>query len=430
MLQAVGLQTWESCGCCHLGTVVGSKILPYLRGSLTKCQLPRLDMTTNPVKHFDVVIVGAGPAGTSCALALKNANLNVLLVDKASFPKDKICGDAIGGRSVKNLEKYAPALIEELRQFGMKEFISTTRVFIDNKKPFNIYWKNEAYCIKRFDFDALLLKHALKEGKTLTFKADFEIDDVIREADKIWVGNKRTNTYYSSNIVVAADGSQSFLAKRLIDFKLDPANFSAAVRAYYTNVEGIVPNQTEIHIYKEYIPGYLWVFPVGNNTANVGFGMLSNEISKRRINLKQCLTQLLSQNPQLKERFQGATLESGIKGFGLALGSKKVKWYGDNFLLIGDAASLIDPKSGDGISNAIESGILSAATIINAHEINDFREESLKKYKTDLDKKIGNELLVSTIALRMSIYLPFVIKIVPSLMRHKWFFNLAKRFLL
>ena len=382
---------------------------------------------TNTVRHFDVIIVGAGPAGTSCSLALKDSNLNILLVDKESFPRDKICGDAIGGRSIKSLHKYAPELIEEIRNFGMKEFISTTRVFIDNQKPFNLYWKNESYCIKRFDFDGLLLKHAVKTGRTLTFKANFKIDDVIKECDRILIGNKSANTYYSANIVVAADGSQSFLAKQLIDLQLDPFNFSAAVRAYYSNVDGIMPNQTEVHIYKENMPGYLWIFPLGNNTSSVGFGMLSNKISKRKINLRNSLTEIISKNPQLKKRFEGAKMETEIKGFGLALGSRNVKLYGNNFLLIGDAGSLIDPKSGDGISNAIESGFISATTIIKAHKINDFSKKSLKKYKTDLFKKIGNELLISTIILRIATYLPFVIKIIPTLMRGKWFLTLARR---
>ncbi len=382
---------------------------------------------TKPLRHFDVIIVGAGPAGTSCALALKGSNLKILLVDKESFPRDKICGDAIGGRSIKSLYQYAPALIEEIRGFGMKEFISTTRVYIDNQKPFNLYWKNEAYCIKRIDFDALLLKHAIKNCSTLSFKANFKIDDVIKESDKIIIGNKSANTYYSANIVVAADGSQSFLAKHLIDLQIDKFNFSAAVRAYYSNIDGLLPNQTEVHIYRENMPGYLWIFPLGNNISNVGFGMLSDEISKRKINLRKSLSQIISQNPQLKERFLNAKMEDEIKGFGLAMGSRKVKLFGNNFLLIGDAASLIDPKSGDGISNAIESGLISATTIINAHKINDFTKESLKQYKTDLYKKIGNELFFSTIIFRIATYFPFLIKIIPTIMRNKWALTLARR---
>ncbi len=385
---------------------------------------------TKVERHFDVIIVGAGPGGTSCALALKDSNLNILLVDKDEFPRDKICGDAVGGRSIKILDKFAPELVKEIRGFERKEFISTTRVFIDDKMPFNFYWKNESYCIKRRDFDALLLKHAIKNVPTLLFKANFKVDNVIKEKDKILIGNKRLNTYYSANIIVAADGSQSFLAKQLIDLKLDPDNFSAAIRAYYSNVGDILPNQTEVHIYKEHMPGYLWIFPVGNNTANVGFGMLSTEISKRKINLKQSLAQIICQYPQLIKRFHSAKIEGKIEGFGLALGSRKVTLYGNNFLLVGDAASLVDPKSGDGISNAIESGIISAITIINAHKINDFSKVSLKKYKTDLNNKIGKELLMSTIILRFSTYLPFLIRIVPILMRSKWLVNLAKRVLL
>lgn len=380
------------------------------------------------IKHFDVIIVGAGPAGASCALALHNANLTILLLDKHSFPRDKICGDAVGSRSIKLLDKIAPDFVSELRNFGKKEFISTTRVFIDNYKPFNLYWKNEAYCIKRIDFDALLLKHAILLGKNLQFQDNFKVDTVIQEEANIVIGNKNSNTYFSANMIIAADGSQSFLAKQLIDLKLDNHNFSAAVRAYYSNVGGLLPNQNEVHIYKNILPGYLWVFPLGNNLSNVGLGMLSNHIAKRKIDLKQSLKENLLHHPNLKERFKDAQLETDIKGFGLALGSKKLTYYGNRFLLIGDAASLIDPKSGDGISNAIESGIIAATTIIQAHQQQDFSKNVLVKYQNDLTKKLGKELQYSTIILRVITYLPFLIPIVPLLMRSKWLTNIARRF--
>lgn len=381
----------------------------------------------NCINHFDVIIVGAGPAGASCALALKNANLTILLIDKDSFPRDKICGDAIGGRSVKLLEKLSPGFVAELREFEKKEFISTTRFVID-ETPFNLFWQNESYCVKRKDFDNLLLTHTLNNVKNLTFKPNFKIDEIVKENNKIVVGNKNTNTYYSSSILVAADGSQSFLAKQLIDFKLDPANFSAAVRAYYTNVSEVLPNQTEVHFNKDFWPGYFWIFPVNTNTVNVGFGCLSSEVSKRKINLKASLNQIIQASPELSRRFANAEMDGDIKGFGLAMGSKKVQLYGDNFLLIGDAASLIDPKSGDGISNAIESGSVAADIITDAYKNNNFSKEFLKKYKLELNKKIGKELFISTMILRAGMYFPFFLPTLSYLMRVKWLRQLARKF--
>jgi len=175
------------------------------------------------------------------------------------------------------------------------------------------------------------------------------------------------------------------------------------------------------------MPGYFWIFPLGDKTANVGFGMLSKEISKRKINLKQSLTQIISENPELQSRFQNAKMEGDIKGFGLALGSRKIPLYGNNFVLIGDAAPLIDPKSGDGISNAIESGITAANTLINAHKIGDFSAEYLKNYPIDLDKKIGKELFNSTLVLRIITYLPFLLNLLPDLMKNKFLLKLARR---
>src|ERR1044072_5269738 len=103
------------------------------------------------IKKYDVVIVGAGPAGCACALALKDANLKVAILDKQSFPRDKVCGDAIPGRAVKTLKQISPEFAEAFKNFPKKYLTQKTEVSFKGRSM-NFYWKNEAYTCARMDF--------------------------------------------------------------------------------------------------------------------------------------------------------------------------------------------------------------------------------------------------------------------------------------
>ena len=197
-------------------------------------------------------------------------------------------------------------------------------------------------------------------------------------------------------MIVGAEGRNSIVAKKLAHHKMDAAHFSAGIRAYYKNVSGMHDqNFIELHFLKDLQPGYLWIFPLPNGAANVGVGMLSKSISAKKANLKQLMLDAIATHPNIKDRFANAVMEGGIEGWGLPLGSKKRNLSGNRFLLAGDAGSLIDPFTGEGIGNAMVSGLVAARVIKKAVEANNFSAGFLQQYDRDLYKKLWAELRLS-----------------------------------
>src|SRR6185436_17613791 len=169
----------------------------------------------------------------------------------------------------------------------------------------------------------------------------------------------------------------------------------------------------ELHFVKELLPGYFWIFPMPGGYANVGVGMLSQHVSKRKVNLKNEMLNIIRSHPEFSKRFEGATLEGDIKGWGLPLGSRKRKISGANFLLAGDAASLIDPFTGEGIGNAMTTGMIAAGYIQKAIAANRYDAAFLSAYDKEVYSKLWKELRISRTLQKLS--------------AHAWLFNFVIR---
>ncbi len=159
----------------------------------------------------------------------------------------------------------------------------------------------------------------------------------------------------------------------------------AGVRQYYEGVDNYQTSATiELHFQKELLPGYFWIFLLPNNQWNVGLGIPSDEVSVNKINLKQKLNSILEHHPVIKERFKNAKPLEDVQGFGLPLGSRKVTCSGTRLLLLGDAASLIDPFSGEGIANAIRSGRIAADHLTRVFQEQRFDADFNKSYHKEI----------------------------------------------
>jgi flavin-dependent dehydrogenase len=184
--------------------------------------------------------------------------------------------------------------------------------------------------------------------------------------------------------------------RQLLPMPLDRAHHCAGVRAYFENIKGAEDGLTEYFFTKDYLQGYLWIFPVGQGQYNVGLGMLSETVAKHKVDLKRVMPELLAKHPALAGRFDNARQLSEIQGFGLPLGGgRTVPVSGARFLLCGDAASLIDPIQGHGIDTAMQSGMLAAAQAIAAFEKDDFSAGFLHRYDAQVDRKISRKLAKS-----------------------------------
>jgi len=350
-------------------------------------------------KHYDVVIVGAGPAGCASAYQLSGHGLKIALIDKEYFPRDKICGDALSADVINQFFRMDPDLLQKFEQLGAKKASHGVRFFAPNQECLDIDFKNPkhkqaaGFISKREDFDEFFFNQ-VKDKKDVDVFLGEIVESVQTNQESIALVTKKYQ--FNTSIALGADGAHSILNKQLTNNKIEKDHYCAGLRQYYENVSGFhINNHIELHFYKGVLPGYFWIFPLPNNQANIGLGMLSSAVSKEKINLKEKLEEIIKTHPNVKDRFKEARPIETIKGYGLPIGSKKRKISGNRFLLLGDAASLIDPFSGEGIGNAIRSGRIAAEHVLKAFENNQFGEGFNKNYDKEIYKKMWNELRVS-----------------------------------
>jgi len=361
------------------------------------------------MNEFDVIVAGAGPGGSTTAAYLAKANKNVLLLDKAKFPRDKTCGDALSGKSMSVIKELG--LVQEIKK--LPHATITGVLFSSPSKhvvtiPFKQDDKNReegvGYCMRRIYTDNMLFNAAKNFGAKA--QEQMQVQEVIFESGKA-VGLKvlnlqtRQEEEFYSKVVVGADGVNSSVAKSVLgkDAELDPAHSCIAIRAYYSGISGLTSN-IEIHFIDLVQPGYFWIFPLENNTANVGLGLVQSELKKRLADKKTIVSlfnEAIENDPILKERFKQAKQISPLTGWTLPFGSKKRKAAGDGWVLVGDAASLVDPFSGEGVGNATYSGRLASQIILKAFQKQDFSYSTLAEYEKRLWQDLGPELQTSYI---------------------------------
>ncbi len=330
----------------------------------------------------DIAIVGGGPAGSACALALRNSGLQVTLIDKEEFPRDKVCGDAIANSVPDLLGSILPDFRQRVLEFGLKNSWTRMRIYSPSGNLAEFEFSKPGFISKRIDFDNLLhgLVDEFSETKIVTGQKVMETRELEGGVEICLEGGR----IISTKLLIGADGSNSVAGRAIAGDGLDHDHHCAAVRGYYRGISCSDNGNIEIWFLEGYLPGYFWIFPLGDGQANVGFGMLSSECRKRKINLREVLLSIPDAFPEIGKRFVNSELIGSIAGFGLPLGSKKRRISAKGILLTGDAAGLINPFTGEGISNAIASGIVAAKYARIALKANDFSADLLRKYDEEI----------------------------------------------
>jgi flavin-dependent dehydrogenase len=197
-------------------------------------------------------------------------------------------------------------------------------------------------------------------------------------------------------LLIVATGSIQTLVYNLNGKRTLRKHIIAGIKTYYEGIEGLNPEgYIELHFLKELAPGYLWIFPLPENQANVGLGLRSDIIARKNLNLRQLLMSFINNHPHFRNRFQNARQTSSIQGFPLASGGVRREISGDNYLLTGDAANLIEPLFGEGIGHAMYSGKFAADHAIHCLEKNDFSAKFNKQYDQMVYNKLGSTLRFS-----------------------------------
>jgi flavin-dependent dehydrogenase len=197
-------------------------------------------------------------------------------------------------------------------------------------------------------------------------------------------------------LLIVANGAHSHFTRHHAGLTKDDRHHAGGVRAYYRNVSGLHPdNFIELHFLEELNPGYLWIFGLPNGHANVGVGMRSDYVSRRRYNLTKGLQHILASHPDFQERFKDAELLGKIMGYGLPLGYREQPISGDHYMLVGDAAHLVDPLSGEGIGNAVYSGFIAAEQAQQCLTANDFSAKTMLAYNARIARVLGKDMDIS-----------------------------------
>jgi geranylgeranyl reductase family protein len=373
---------------------------------------------------FDVVIIGAGPAGCACALALHGSGLKVALVDKETFPRDKVCGDAIPGKSFKAMDAILPVWGKLMRQFARKSDIRTTKAFTPNSKSVSINWVLYSFNSKRVHFDDFLMQ--LVKTQTNTTVIENERLQQIVMASKKSQCRFKSKLVVEASIVVGCDGANSVVKRQL--HKIEQRNIfpCSAVRVYVKGVLGTLDGVNECHFLKE-TPGYFWIFPLENGVCNVGFGGLSSMKGRngQPLNLRETLKGIIVNAPDISPRFVQAEMLGDIKGFALPLSTARQPISGEGYMLCGDAASLIDPLSGHGIDKALWSGYFAAKQAITCVKSCCFDAETMRKYDKMVYDKVGAELRKNAILLRILVRFPWLINSLSWFGKHQ---KMAEKF--
>ncbi len=366
-------------------------------------------------KFFDVVIIGAGPSGSNAAISYKklNPDLKIALVDKAIFPRDKSCGDAFG-----------PGVISALKRFGNEhilqdepEVVSTTlfgpeNIGIQNYIP-EVKNKEDSivYVIPRLDLDNRILNLAKKE-EVETFEGyRFSKFFNNEESVSVEIENKEKEKYIlETKILVGADGANSRVRKSLNLKQNSDWNKAIAIRAYIDS-----PNYLEIfkertlmfEINVSAIKGYAWAFPSKGDLLNIGIGVPLSVFKKEKMDIKNLLDEFINTLESRGVIVQNLRKE---KSFMLPFASSRPKLAHNRVALIGDAGSMINPMSGEGIFYGMEAGFLLAnETHQLINESTSTLNIGISRYEKVFNKRFGKHFLSCSLA-RLVFQSPFMTK--------------------
>jgi menaquinone-9 beta-reductase len=339
--------------------------------------------------EFDVIICGGGPGGSATALGFVDSDIKVAVIEKSMYPREKVCGDGMAPYIAKALHKMSPRYAEAFTDFKEKIPVNNVKIISYNGQTVIIPFPEPWFISTRYHFDNFLYEQA-SALPNVTYFTEEQVTNIRVTESGVNVETNKSRTI-SAKMIIGGDGAASIVRRQLTDYQIDPAYHCVAVRAYYANVEEVPLDTFEIHLISKYPKGYLWVFPSENGNANIGFGMLSEDVIEQKLKLREVLLEIIEQTPYLNKRFKNATLLSDIKGWSIPLGYEKHPISGNRFMLVGDAASIADPASAEGIGQAIVTGRIAASHAKLCFANNDFSVDIMKGYDLAIKQKWGGQ---------------------------------------
>ncbi len=310
----------------------------------------------------DVVIVGAGPAGSTAAALLAQGGQDVVLVDRAEFPRDKTCGDGLTPRAVAVLDRLGvlPALTADgyQRINGAVTVAPNGSVFRIRFGDFGLGLPDYGLVVPRFELDERLRRHAVTLGAR--FLPGLRVTAPLHRGEQVVgvAGQARGQAVtISAPLTIIATGANIGLLRPFGVLKEMPPAVSA-IRGYFTGVPGL-SDEFEFYFERELETGYAWIFPLADGRANVGLGLFNwRRHGPGEVNVRRLLAEFMARHPRLAQ----ARPDGPAKGYPLRTDYPRHRPAGPGFLLAGEALGLVHPVTGEGIDLAMESGEIAAAT--------------------------------------------------------------------
>jgi geranylgeranyl reductase family protein len=340
-----------------------------------------------------VLVLGAGPAGSAAAAVLARQVCPVLLLDKAEFPRDKVCGDGIGGSTIRLLSDLGLHLDGEsqaLHSCTKVRGVSPAGDVYEGAFPKKDGRRRHGYVIRRERFDHLLWEHARAQGARFErFRATEPIvEDGLVCGVRGSVNGKAAER--RARITIVADGANSVIARALRSNKPPARHYAVAIRSYFKGVES--PEDCVVFTFNQtQLPGYGWIFPLGGGEANVGVGLRLDVARSNAMSLRQRFEQFI-RDPRVADRLSQARQVEKARGGFLPLASQRIRRTYPGALLVGDAGALISPLTGGGIYNALESGRIAANVALESLQGNGGTADELRQFDVQCRRSLGREL--------------------------------------
>ncbi|MCG2420344.1 geranylgeranyl reductase family protein [Aequorivita sp. F47161] len=357
-------------------------------------------LTVKPKINYDcdVLISGGGPSGSALAFHLAKKGVKVIVVEAAKFPRDKVCGDGVSPIALAELnkmgitrtQKFAKA--NEIKKVGL--FLKNDNVFINLAKPEHLRY--HARIIPRIELDAMIYEAAKKAGATYLEESRVVKYKITPNAALVTVKTDADQQLIKTKLVVGADGSRSIIARQMRGNSPSKDYQLLGLRAYYNNVNGPT-DRVDIYFSEEGFPGIFWMFPKGKNDANIGMAMISQTFPQKPDHIKKLLTEHIATHPEIAKRIGKGSLEAKMEGWPITFFNASQKLCSDRVMLIGEAAGLINPLSGDGIQYALLSSRWAAETIINCVPADEFSETALSTYSKKVNEEVGYDFALSNL---------------------------------
>ncbi|HET7036765.1 MAG TPA: geranylgeranyl reductase family protein [Thermomicrobiaceae bacterium] len=386
--------------------------------------------------RYDVAIVGAGPGGAATAAYAAEKGLDVLLLDRAGFPRDKTCGDGLTPRAQRVLHEMG--ILDEALGAGHRltamEIVAPTAYQATTPMLQRDPQTDGVAVVPRLILDELIVRRAEARGARL--ETPVRVTDVVpdgAEGDGVRLTAERQGggreVEFRARMAVIATGAGMGLLRRIGLLEQPPRLLMLSARAYFSDIPRPL-EEIGVHFAGVTLPGYGWVFPLDGDRANIGAGVFRpGRKSNGPRNGQQAFARFVA-SPHLARALSGARQVGPVKAAPLRLDFATAPTYGPRTLLVGEAAGLVSPVTGEGIDYALESGKIAAEHLHAMLTDGDCSEERLRAYDRELRRRY-QRLFVLCNRLRWLFLNPWVLtKLVVAADRHPDLMDLCLRIVL